>query len=273
MMLKHQAEVLRKTQQQLIQSEKMASLGNLVAGVAHEVNTPVGISLTAASQIDYLIGNLLLNMESGKITKTRLKSSLDEIRSNTELVLSSMQRAANLIQDFKQVAVDQHIDESRPLLLSEYFQKILSSYSQQLKKGQVTAEVKITGKEHVIVTDPETMAQIFSNLVSNALTHAFPRSSGTFKLICDIDTQGDWINIKLSDNGVGMSEDQMKRIFEPFYTTNRHGGGSGLGLHIVYNLVTHKLNGEIKCSSQVGKGTLFTIGFPATKQDSISRMV
>ncbi|PKG37211.1 sensor histidine kinase [Psychromonas sp. Urea-02u-13] len=260
---------MEETKNQLVESEKMASLGNLVSGVAHEVNTPLGISVTLGSYLQDETKSLLVKIESGQLKRSDLdKYCVESIESFT-LLLSNLDRAANLISSFKQVAVDQSSDEIRTFKASEYIDELLLSLHPVIKKTEITIVVGTSDNEPLINTYPGAIAQIVTNLVMNALIHAFDEGKQG-KIDISVAYQGTQVELCFSDNGKGMEADIASRIFEPFFTTQRGNGGSGLGMSIVYNLVVHQLGGTIKCKSVLRKGTSFTIRFPADFKSSSS---
>lgn len=258
--------VLVEATEQLVQAEKMASLGNLVAGVSHEINTPIGIAVTIASHISDVTKDKSALMTEGKLSKSTLINYFNEMGESTRLILSSMNKANELIRSFKQVAVDQSVDKSREINLKEYIQEILLSLRNKLKKTSHT--VKLEGRDDIVITTyPGAIYQIMTNLLFNSLIHGFNSViSGiiTIKLTEDENN----ITLEYSDNGEGISSEHLDKIFEPFYTTNRNSGGCGLGLNIVYNLVSQKLNGSIKYSSTIGEGVYFKIVIPKLKMEA-----
>jgi signal transduction histidine kinase len=202
---------------------------------------------------------------SQKITEQKLKKSdldvfLDQCSKTEEILDLNLKRAADLIRSFKQVAVDQNSEEEREINLQTYMGEILTSLRPNIKKTHVEVVSNIPANIH-FKTYPGALAQIITNLVMNSLIHAFPDQTGQITIEADFD--GAVVYLLFSDNGVGMSGQTVRKIFEPFYTTKRNSGGSGLGMHIVYNLVTHKLKGSIKCISQPQKGSQFVISFKA----------
>lgn len=253
---------LKNARQHLIEAEKMASLGELVAGVAHEINTPVGNGITAASHLEGQVGILREKILQGTIKKSEILSFLELCERVSKSILTNLQRGAELVQSFKQVAVDQMIEDRRKFNLCEYLQEVLLSLRPQLKKTKI--KVAFTCSEELQVSGyPGALWQIVSNLVMNSLIHAYePGDEGTISI--DISRQDSGILFEYSDDGKGMTEEVRKKIFEPFFTTKRGGGGTGLGMHIVYNLVVFKLQGTIECNSRLGSGTCFTISFPET---------
>ncbi len=255
---------LKVTQNQLIESEKMAALATLVAGVAHEINTPVGIGITAASTLADETESFIQTFEQGKLKRSTLNNYLEIATESSELILSNLHRAGELVQSFKQVAVDQSSQEMRTFAVKPYIEEILSSLVPQLKKKPHTLTVE--GDETLILYSyPGAFAQIVTNLVLNSIIHGYqPGESG--KLNFQVTRQGDQVIVEYTDDGCGIVKDNLKRIFEPFFTTARHQGGSGLGLHIVYNLVVQKLQGTIKAESEVGVGTQFLMTFPEIKE-------
>lgn len=257
---------LKTTQEQLIESEKMAALGNLVAGVAHEINTPVGNSVTAASTLAEETTSFATSVISGQLKRSTLNNYLDMATEASEIILSNLQRAGELIQSFKQVAVDRTSLERRTFALKSYLSEILVTLEPQLKK--TPHQVSVTGDDTIQINSyPGAFAQIVTNLVTNSITHAYPTNQpGSIRL--DIQQQSQQIIIWYQDDGCGIETQHLNNIFEPFFTTNRDGGGSGLGMHIVYNLVTQKLQGTINVKSQVNLGTIFTIALPLSNSDS-----
>ncbi len=251
---------LQATQQQLVESEKMAALGNLVAGIAHEINTPIGIGVTGASRLETLAKELQQLYESGKMKRTDLEKYLKSTRQGNELILKNLTRAAELIQSFKQVAVDQSSEQQRTFALKEYLHEILISLHPEFKRTK--HQVSIVCDESItLVSYPGIFSQIFTNLIMNSLIHGFQeRLEGHITIT--VIKNDNHLTMHYTDDGKGIRHDIINNIFEPFFTTNRQGGGSGLGLHIVYNLVTHKLNGNIHCHSIEGHGTTFTIQIP-----------
>lgn len=253
-------EELKQTQAQLVESEKMAALGNLVAGVAHEINTPVGIGLTAASHLVEETRRYEKLYQQGKLTRSDFNEFLLISVEISNLVLSNLDRAIRLIQSFKQVAVDQSISEKRRFNLKAYIDEILMSIHHQLKKEDYKIIVECSDDIN-LYSYPGALYQVFTNLILNSIIHGFHgKKHGAIKVV--VSDRDERINIDYSDDGLGISEVHLKRIFEPFYTTRRNTGGSGLGLHIVYNLVTRTLKGRIECSSELNKGTSFKINFP-----------
>jgi signal transduction histidine kinase len=248
------------TQTQLLESEKMASLGRMVAGVAHEVNTPIGIGVSLASflrlETDKTIDKLAQNDLSGQ----DLKKYIVKVAESSESMLSTMERAADLIRNFKQVAVDQMVDEKRPVNLEHYIQDIITSLKSELKHKAVSIDVICNEK---IITNCHTGAiyQILLNLIMNSLKHGFDTSHHG-KITIELSLIRNDIELRYHDDGEGIQEKDLKYIFDPFYTTKRHKGGSGLGLNIVHNLVTHRLGGTIKCNSEHNNYTEFIIVFP-----------
>ena len=253
---------MEKTKGQLVESEKMASLGNLVSGVAHEVNTPLGISVTLGSHLHDEAGRLQVAVESGKLKRSDLDHYCLETMEACTLLLANLERAANLISSFKQVAVDQSSDEVRTFKVSEYINEVLVSLHPHIKKTRVNIIAHPLEDEPFVSTYPGAVAQIVTNLVMNALIHAFDNGCENGKLDFTLSVQGKEIKMCVLDNGKGMLPQVVDKIFEPFFTTQRGNGGSGLGMSIVYNLVVHKLQGSIKCQSKVGEGTTFIICFP-----------
>lgn len=253
---------LQATQQQLVESEKMAALGNLVAGVAHEINTPIGIGVTATSRLETLSRDLNQKYQTNKMKRTDLEKYLTSVIQGTELILKNLSRAAELIQSFKQVAVDQSSERQRTFNLKEYLHEIYTSLRPEFKRTK--HEVSIECHETITLSSyPGIFSQIFTNLIMNSLIHGFKETTqGHIKIIGIQDEKN--LILRYSDNGKGIKPDIINQIFDPFFTTNRQGGGSGLGLHIVYNLVTHKLNGTIQCESIEGQGTTFIIQIPLT---------
>jgi signal transduction histidine kinase len=251
---------LQSTQKKLVESEKMASLGGLVAGVAHEINTPVGIGITAASLLAEKTAAFFETYKSGQMKRSQLEKFLDTAMQSSSMVLSNLNRAADLIQSFKQVAVDQSSEEQRTFNLKRYLSEVLVPLKPKLRTTH--HQVKIKGDEAISLnTYPGALSQIITNLVMNSLTHAYsPEDAG--HLVFDFKSEGEQIILEYSDDGKGIPKENLSKIFDPFYTTKRGQGGSGLGLHIVYNLVTQKLNGTIECKSQVGVGTKFSIKLP-----------
>src|ERR671933_165430 len=250
---------LTTTQTQLIESEKMAALGNLVAGVAHEINTPIGIGVTAASVLTEDAAEFLNKYKSGKMKRVDLETFLDTSIESSTMILANLKRAADLVHSFKQVAVDQASESERCFFLKEYLEEIILSLSGKLKKTKHT--VKITGDKNILLDSyPGALSQIVTNLVMNSLIHAFDEDDAG-QIHLDFQVEGEQLILKYADDGKGINPDYMSQRFGPFFTTNASQGSTGLGLHIVYNLVTQKFQGTIQCESQVGVGTQFTIKF------------
>lgn len=254
---------LQNTQKQLVESEKMASLGGLVAGVAHEINTPVGIGITAASHLDEKANDFLNVYKDGKMKRSELEKFVETSIQSSTIILSNLNRAAELIQSFKQVAVDQSSEETRAFKVKSYLEEILLSLKPKLKKTRHA--VTVSGDEYTeLNTYAGAFSQVFTNLIMNSIIHAYePEDSGNITI--DFKQQENVLSIVYKDDGKGIPEENMKKIFEPFFTTRRGQGGSGLGLHIIYNIVTQKMGGTLTCESQVGIGTTFFIDIPVSK--------
>ena len=249
---------LHAAQDKLVQSEKMAVLGTLVAGVAHEVNTPVGVGVSAASTLQEFTQQLRRQFESGSLGRSQLAQFIDLAEESTRLILHNLSRAASLIQGFKQVAVDQSSDERRRFLLKPYLQEVMGNLKPLLRPHQHQLHCP---EELWVNSYPGALAQIITNLVSNSVQHGFaPEQAGSLTLTAQ--ARDGEIELSYHDNGSGIPAEHQGKVFDPFFTTRRGSGGSGLGLHIVYNLVTQRLGGRIELHSQPGEGTRFTLYFP-----------
>lgn len=258
---------LQQAQTQLVESEKMAALGGLVAGVAHEINTPIGIAITAASGLEGEVRQTLRRIAQQSLSKSQLQAFLDYSEEGSGLVLRSLLRAAELIRSFKQVAVDQSSEQRRTVNLRDYLQQVLTSLQPVLRKAKHSVE--ITGDADLnLDTYPGAVYQICVNLVMNSLTHAFEAGvAGLISISCRAD--GDFVLIHYRDNGCGMSSATARRVFEPFFTTRRGQGGSGLGMHIAWNLATRVLAGNLHCESTPGQGVHFVLRFPRELAEEI----
>ncbi len=251
---------LRLAQRQLVDAEKMAALGGLVAGVAHEINTPLGVSVTAASHLQGETQRLQRLLEGGELTRADLDAYHAVARESSELILRNLQRASTLVRSFKQVAVDQSSEERRHIVLAQYVEEVLTSLRPALKRTRHRIIVDCPA-DLGFVTLPGAIYQVLVNLIMNSLIHAFgPEDEGEIRI--EAARKPDHVLLTYADNGRGMPEEARARIFEPFFTTRRGQGGSGLGMHIVFNLVTQALGGSIECDSAAGQGVYFSIRIP-----------
>ena len=251
---------LKTTQRQLVESEKMASLGGLVAGVAHEINTPIGIAVTAASTLADRTTDAATAYDNKQLKGSALKTYFNLAKTSSNLVLNNLNRASELIQSFKQVAVDQSNLDKRSFAVKKYIQDILINLKSHLKK--TPHQITVNGDEQISINSyPGAFSQIMTNLVMNSVRHAYPKGEAG-NLHFELKWDSERLMIEYSDDGCGIPPENLAKIFEPFFTTARAQGGTGLGLHIVFNLVTQKLNGTIRCESLKGQGTTFFIEIP-----------
>lgn len=246
----------------LVETEKMAALGSLVAGVAHEISTPVGTSVTLASTLMEETRSLLTTVKTGQLKRSTLNNYLEVAQESTNLILNNLNRAGELVQSFKQVAVDQSSLEQRTFRVKHYLEEVVISLSPQFRKESHI--VTIAGDDSLTIHSyPGALAQVVTNLITNSLIHGYSQHEKGH-LCFNVAQQNNQIVIQYSDDGCGIPTQILEKIFEPFFTTAREKGGTGLGLHITYNLVTQKLQGRIAVQSEVGKGVLFTIELPTS---------
>lgn len=257
--LQHTVDELKATQEQLIESEKLASLGQLVAGVAHEINTPIGVVVTSSSAIGDEAKLYLRLLEEKKLKRNDMHQFLNTLIETDHLIQNNLERCSRLIQNFKQISADQVVAENRAIRLKDYIDDIMGALSVVMKKNQIAWKVEGDNPEHTL--DPGLLGQVINNLVGNASTHAFEGiKKPELSIIVDRTEQYD--EIIFVDNGIGMNEETKLKIFDPFFTTKRGQGGTGLGMNIVYNLVTTKLDGKISIESEEGEGTKIIIQLP-----------
>ncbi|MEL6469431.1 MAG: response regulator [Cyanobacteria bacterium J06623_4] len=253
-------ESLKSAQADLIRSAKMAALGNLVAGVAHEINTPVGTAIMTASTLENVSREVTADLAKGELKRSTFENYLEVATECSHLILNNLQRAGELIHSFKQVAVDQSSLQRRTFGVKSYVQEVITNLMPQIK-GK-SHRVRLSGSDDITLSSyPGAIAQIITNLITNSLAHAFPDNEPGHISI-DIAQDSASTTLRYQDDGCGILGADQSRIFEPFYTTAREKGGSGLGLHLIYNLVTQKLKGDIQVASEVGQGTTFTITIP-----------
>ena len=263
-------ETLQQTQHDLIASEKMASLGSLVAGIAHELNTPIGNSLLASTALADKVNAFEAQLSGGTLRRTALTSYTDEVRMASSLISSSLQKAANLIASFKQIAVDQTNDQRRTFNLLSVILDTTATYTPRLTRAncEITCEVP---PELELDSYPGSFYQIFTNLLNNALAHAFEGRGQGAIVIAAVETDGGMVDITFSDDGVGMAEDVRRHVFDPFFTTKMGHGGTGLGMNIVYNIVTGVLGGRIAVESSPGAGATVRMALPKSSPAKYSQ--
>ena len=252
---------LRRTQESLLQAERLASLGGLVAGVAHEINTPVGIALTSASVLKDATEAVHQSVASGNIRKSDILKYLETAEESTRLIMNNAYRAAHLIHSFKQIAVDQVSEARRRFGLNEYIGEVVASLQPKLKKTHIAMRISCPD-DIVLDSYPGALAQVITNLTLNCVEHAFDDD-----MVGRIDIKvrtldGDIIEIQVADNGKGIAPDMLDRVFDPFVTTRRGQGGTGLGLNIVFNLIVKQFAGTISVTSTVGEGASFVLAIP-----------
>ncbi|WP_199610812.1 ATP-binding protein [Flocculibacter collagenilyticus] len=258
--LEKTVEDLKRAQDRLVQSEKMAALGGLVAGITHDVNTPVGIGVTATSYLDERLQVIDREFKDKKLTAVQMEAFIDDAKQSVQLLSTNLQRASELIASFKQIAVDQTSEAVRMINMKQYVEEIIRSLRPKLKKT----------KHHITLNCPEKLqlslpagaiSQIFTNLILNSLIHGFEgKEEGRIEI--EIAEINEHIEIKYTDDGNGLNPKQLSKLFDPFFTTKREQGGSGLGTHIIYNLVRQSLNGEITAESEPKKGLTYHIIIP-----------
>jgi len=260
---------LKAAQESLIQAEKLASLGALVGGVAHEINTPIGIALSCASHLGDAAAALRRLFEADDIGIDDFERFLATLGDTTGLIQTNCERAAELIRSFKQVAVDRTTSERRDFELGSYVRETLASLGPHLRQAGHTVSIDCPGG---IAMDsyPGALSQVITNFVMNSLVHAFgPGEAGALRIEIEC-VDPALVRLTYSDNGHGIPDEHLGRIFDPFFTTRRGAGGSGLGLHIVYNLVTGPLGGTVIAESSGGRGTTFTVTIPRVVAASAS---
>jgi len=251
---------LKEAQSELVRQEKLASLCRLVAGVAHEINTPLGICVTATS---HLVQELKLTREdlaAGQLDEDGLQQFFGIIDQTLRIMTTNTQRAAALVRSFKQVAVDQSSDELRSFNLRKYLDEVLLSLQPKLKGKPVTVEIDCAPELH-LRSYPGAVSQIVTNMVVNSLVHGFSEGEPG-RITIHASSEGGMLALDYSDDGLGMDSATLGQLFDPFFTTKRGSGGSGLGAHILYNLVTGPLGGTVKVVSAPGMGLHYKIRFP-----------
>ncbi|MBF0318272.1 MAG: hypothetical protein HQL01_00500 [Nitrospirae bacterium] len=263
-------ESLRQSQDKLVEAEKMAALGGLVAGVAHEINTPIGIAVTTASHLQDVTSKLSAAINNKTAKKDELFNYFIHATKSSELILTNLERTSELVRSFKMVSADQTSHERRVFKVRDYIEKVITSLSPRLK--QTSCEIKLECPPDLEINSyPGALAQIITNFVINSLVHGFSDNGGDNGgdsgrggiITINLSKNDGSLLLKYSDNGKGIPAENMGKIFNPFFTTNRAGGGTGLGLHILYNLITQTLKGTIDCESIQGEGTTFSVTIPA----------
>lgn len=251
-------ESLKNAQDQLVEAEKMSALGGLVAGVAHEVNTPLGISITAASIFKNKIKKLEKSIKENTLSKTDLESFVHDLSDADDILIKNLDRAALLIKNFKKISVDQSSEEVREFELNSYIEEVISTFRSELRQNEVTLELNLHPKPIQMHSYPGDIAQMIINLLQNSIVHAFEETDDKH-ITLTTQVEGDKVILLCCDNGKGIHEDVEGKIFEPFVTTKRNKGGTGLGLNITYNIVTQTLGGSIKLDTEYTQGARFII--------------
>lgn len=251
---------LNVAQNQLIQTEKLAALGSIVAGVAHEINTPLGVGITGISFLEDLNSELRQKLSEGSLTKDDLKKFVESVNESIEMTSLNLYRAAELIKSFKKLAVDQSNDIKTEFNFKESINTVLISLKHEYKRPNHKI-INRCPDDIFINSYPGDFMQIFTNLIINSINHGFiNKENGNIDISVALEDNS--LKIIYTDDGVGITKENLNKIYDPFFTTNRQGGGSGLGLNIVYNLITQKLKGRITCESNPGEGVKFIIDIP-----------
>lgn len=257
---------LSEAQAGLVEAEKMAALGNLVAGIAHEINTPVGIGITASSHLSSRLDEMREQFAQGRVSKSAFNDFLERTGTAARLILTNLERTARLVQGFKQIAVDQSGEDKRDFSLNDFLGDVVLHLNNQLEDSGHQAVFLPAAGETRMYSFPEHIRRVLTLLTSNAVIHGFlPGTSGTITIELQ-PIQPDRCCVRFTDDGAGIESRHLPHLFEPFYTTRR-GENTGLGLNIVYNIVTQGLRGKIEVSSQIHKGTCFTVSLPLKIED------
>lgn len=260
--LSHAMATLKMAQAELVRSEKLASLGNLVGGIAHELNTPIGNGVMAVSTLHDQVRDFRREVAAG-LRRSRLESFVDRVERGSAIAMRNLQRANELIASFKQVAIDQTTVQRRPFVLSEVVDEILLTMQPTLRRTPCRVETRIAAGL-ALDSYPGPLGQVLTNLLTNALIHGFEgRQHGLLEISAEACGEGQ-VCLSVADDGVGIPADMVDRIFDPFVTSKLGRGGTGLGLHIVWSTVTAVLGGSISVDSAPGQGTRFRIILPVT---------
>jgi signal transduction histidine kinase len=255
-------ETLNRAKEELVRNEKLAGLGALVAGIAHELNTPIGNSLMAASTFDMQtedIGHCLA--EDGSVRRSTFEQYIRNAQITVDILSRNLHRAADIVTNFKQVAVDQTSSQRRSFLLAEVVAGNLLTLQPTIKRTPFVVTQNIPDTL-MMESFPGPLGQVITNLVNNALIHGYEgRDSGTIALSAHLSSDG-WVTLTVTDHGAGINPENLSHIYDPFFTTKLGIGGSGLGLHIVYNIVTEILGGRIQVESEINAGTTFKLTLP-----------
>jgi signal transduction histidine kinase len=263
--LEQQNAALKEAQSELVRQEKLASLGRLVAGVAHEINTPLGICVTATSHLVQELKLTRQELAAGEMTEESLAAFFDVVDQSLRIMTTNTQRAAALVRSFKQVAVDQSSDDIRTFNLHTYLNEVLLSLQPKLKGRPVAIDLQCP-PDLVLDSFPGAVSQIVTNMVVNSLVHGYERDEkGTITIRVAQDDA--MVSFDYADDGAGMDEDTLSKLFDPFFTTKRGSGGSGLGAHILYNLATGALGGSVRAESAPGKGLRYYLRFPRSQRE------
>lgn len=260
--LEENIDELQQTRDELVQNEKMASLGRMVAGFAHELNTPTGIALGSISHSEQTLNEIDALLKQEEVSEDDLRAHLATLRLSGELALSNLKRAASLVQRFKRSSIDQISEQSRIFVVKDLIDDVIFTLHDQLGKSAVEVSVDCPG---TLAIDgvPGLIDQLLTNLLLNSLQHGFADGTQPGKISIAVDAgTPDRLHIRYADSGAGMSAEAAQKIFEPFFTTRRGQGGSGLGMFICYNIVSAQLRGTISCESKPGEGVRFDISFP-----------
>jgi len=250
---------LKKAQERLLDAEKMAVLGSISAEVTHEINTPIGVSITSTTYLADLLIKLKSDMEDNRLSKRILNDFTENSEQGLNLLLNNLERASELVSSYKQVAVDQISEKIRQINLAKYLDEIIHSLHPKLKKTNHTIKVNCPDDAE-IYCHAGAISQIFTNLIINSVLHGF-KGINRGEIAISVKLNGEQVHIVYKDNGHGLSAQQLDHLFDPFYTTESSRGGTGLGTHIVHNLVTDTLSGSVKASSGVEKGLTYEIKF------------
>jgi len=258
--LKSTISDLKNMQKQLVESEKIASLGSLVAGVAHEINTPIGIGVTGITHFLSISSDLNKKYKEDNLSETEFEDFIKTSNELANLINVNLMRAADLIKSFKKVAIDRSSEEKRKFNVKSYLEEILMSLHSITKKTKHQYNIECPS-DLEINNYPGLFSQIITNFIMNSLIHGFKEiKAGKIDIV--VYQENKILNILYRDNGCGIKKENLKKIYEPFFTTNRSHGGSGLGLNIVHNIVTTQLNGTISAKSEFAKGVEFLVKFP-----------